>query len=282
MAQAPHRIDNHVIDSKACSLIPFYFSENWVLRDLTERDFGIDKIAERFENGYATSELLMLQIKGTEKEIDETSPRFSLETKTLIYAEMFSVPFLLLYCSVNHPEKCYYLWLQEYIRVRLNYETPSWRSQETNTLYFPPENLLGTRKAEDHLIYISQFPKYKSSWVSYYLCLNDLYYDVPSVFEYDLIGKDQADAIIKPTVSKLEASTKRLGHIPRRFIPDYLEDTIKLGKDILELKEMPCDDRFFKYIANCKTIQASVENIALRFDDSHLRWLYEYDGTADY
>ena len=36
------------------------------------------------------------------------------------------------------------------------------------------------------------------------------------------------------------------------------------------------------FICNCQRIQRSVEMIVLRFDDSHLRFLYEFDGTADF
>ena len=197
MAQAPRRTQAHMTDSKACLLVAQLFSENWVLRDLTERDYGIDRIAERFHDECGTSEMLILQIKGTKSNIDKNNPRFSLETKTLIYAEMFSVPFLLLYCSVNEPSQCYYLWLQEYIRVRLNYENPKWRTQATNTVYFPKENLLGTPRAENHLTYIAKFPKYQQSWVSYYLSLNDLCYDMPCVLEdVDLWAKEGIDALV--------------------------------------------------------------------------------------
>lgn len=73
MARPPQRSRSHEIDSRACSIIsglmPF---ESWVIRDLTERDFGIDIIAERFDGGDATSELLAIQVKGTEKPIDDS------------------------------------------------------------------------------------------------------------------------------------------------------------------------------------------------------------------
>lgn len=65
----------------------------WEVRDLTGRDFGVDKMIERFQGNYATGEVMMLQIKGTEKLIDSNNPRFSIDTKTLLYAEMFAVPF---------------------------------------------------------------------------------------------------------------------------------------------------------------------------------------------
>lgn len=282
MAPAPHRVNNHVIDSKACSIVSCNFSENWVLRDLTERDFGVDKIAERFQNGYATSEILMLQIKGTAAEIDENNPRFSLETKTLIYAEMFSVPFLLIYCSVKQPQKCYYLWLQEYIRVRLNYDNPNWRNQDTNTVYFPSKNILNTLEAEEHLTYISQFPKYQASWVGYYLSLNDLCYNVPSIFDWDIMSKEDVDSIIRPIIQKLEKAQKKIGQIPRRFIPEEFERVIEIGNIILSKNSMPNCREFMKFIGSCDAIQTSVAIIADRFDDEYLRLLYDTEGTADY
>ena len=282
MASAPQRVHNHEIDTRACGIVSLKFSNNWELRDLTGRDFGVDKIAERFCNGYATSELLMLQIKGTDSIIDETNPRFSLDTKTLIYAEMFSVPFLLIFCSVNEPYKCYYLWLQEYIRVRLNYENPNWRTQETNTLYFPKQNLLGEIGVEEHLEYIASFPKYQASWVGYYLSLNDLCYDLPSTFDWDLMDKKGLDSIIKPITQKLISATGKFGKIPRRFIPDFFEDTIELGTKLLNDSELPNRDAFFTFLKNCNIIQSSVEIIAERFDASYLRTLYEAEGSADY
>ena len=261
MVQAPRRTQAHMTDSKACLLVAQLFSENWVLRDLTERDYGIDRIAERFHDECGTSEMLILQIKGTKSNIDKNNPRFSLETKTLIYAEMFSVPFLLVYCSVNEPSQCYYLWLQEYIRVRLNYENPKWRTQGTNTVYFPNENLLGTPRAENNLTYIAKFPKYQQSWVSYYLSLNDLCYDMPCVLEdVDLWAKEDIDALVEPAIKKLETGKTKFGNIPNRFIPDNYDTTIELGRTILS-KPNSDGEQLFMFICNCQRIQRSVEMI---------------------
>lgn len=76
MARPPQRSRSHEIDSRACNIISMLMPfESWVIRDLTERDFGIDKIAERFDGGDATSELLAIQVKGTEKPIDDRALR---------------------------------------------------------------------------------------------------------------------------------------------------------------------------------------------------------------
>lgn len=282
MALVPQRSNNHMIDSKACALVTMAFSDSWVLRDLTERDYGTDKIAERFRDGSATSEILMLQIKGTEAKIAPENPCFSLSTKTLLYAELFAVPFVLIYCAETEPNQCYYLWLQEYIRVRLNYENPQWRTQNTNTVYFPQKNKIGTAYAEEHLSYIAQFPKYQQSWVGYYLCLNELCDGMPTVFDWDMWDKEGLDALVVPVIKKLESGRTKFGNIPRRFIPDLFDETIKLGYEILTATSVPDHNKFIRFCGNCKIIQHSVENIALVFDASHLRLLYEIEGSADF
>ena len=78
MTQPPQRIHTHQIDTTACSIISTKFSHNWEMRDLTGRDFGIDKIVERFQDSYATSEIMLLQIKGTETEILYRNQNFDL------------------------------------------------------------------------------------------------------------------------------------------------------------------------------------------------------------
>ena len=160
--------------------VAYLFNRTWELGDLTGKDFGIDKITEKFEDRNYTGEILLLQIKGTKRPINSTNPTFSFETKTFLYSKMFSTPFLLLYCSLNTPQKSLYIWLQG---VRLNIENLKWREQSTNTSYFPTANLLGSKKAEDHLSYVAKFPKYKDSWVEYYTALEDLCYESPRIFD---------------------------------------------------------------------------------------------------
>ena len=148
--------------------------------------------------------------------------------------------------------------------------------------YFPKQNLLGEIGVEEHLEYIASFPKYQASWVGYYLSLNDLCYDLPSVFEWDIMDKDGLDSIINPITQKLISATGKFGQIPRRFIPDFFEKTISLGTQMLNDSKLPERDDFLTFLRNCKMIQSSVEIIAERFDASYLRTLYEAEGSADY
>ena len=286
MAMPPKRILQHEIDSETCKIVTSLFSRTWELRDLTGRDFGIDKIVEKFEDGYATGEMLLLQIKGTEKPINSTNPKFSLETKTLLYAEMFSTPFLLLYCSLTPPQKCYYIWLQEYIRVRLNVENPSWREQDTNTVYFPTDNLLGSKKAEEHLSYIAKFPQYKDSWVEYYTALEDLCYDLPRIYDKEFepifIDPSYQHKFCTEVKRKLDNASLVIKNIPNRFIPDCFFETKSLCKTILEEPALSPPESIQKLIQNCMLIESSIAVIAQRFNSRYLRSMYEIEGSADY
>ena len=286
MQKPPKRIAQHEIDAEACKYVATLFDRSWELRDLTGRDFGIDKIAERFENGYSTSELLLLQIKGSEKPIDASNPHFSLETKTLLYAEMFNSPFLVLYCSILQPNKCYYLWVQEYIKVRLNYDNKNWRNQGTNTIYFPMSNILGSEESFAHLQYISKFPKYKDSWIEYYTILKDLCYDLPNVYDIEstpiFVDRNKLNMTTQYILDKLDAATIAMPNIPSRFIPDCFQHTTTLARSILENKQLPSPQEIQRLIINCQTIEKSVAGISLRFNSKHSRFLFEFDGTADY
>lgn len=278
----PHRILQHEIDSEACKIVANKFDRNWEIRDLTGRDFGIDKMVERFENGYATSEFLLLQIKGTEKEIDVNNPRFSLDTKELQYAEMFSTPLLLVYVSITSPQQCYYVWLQEYIRVRLQSDNLNWRKQNTNTIYFPKDNILGLEKQIEHLIYIAKFPKFEHSWVQYYLALDDIDSKLPMVFVYEDMNLED----IWYTIAGIEESLKKAlscsKHIPERFKSNLIVETIQSIQMIKRKNEKPTKTEYTNILGNIRMIKASMQCIAQRFAPEYLRLLYEIEGDADY
>lgn len=278
----PHRVTQHEIDNEACKIVISKFDRNWEIRDLTGRDFGIDKIVERFQDGYATSELLLLQIKGTENEIDINNPRFSLDTKELQYAEMFTTPFLLVYVSITNPQQCYYVWLQEYIRVRLQLDKPNWREQDTNTIYFPKENILNLNERMDHILYITKFPKFEHSWVQYYLALDDIDFNLPNMFIYENMTFEDVWYTIKNTEETLKNALLCSDNIPDRLIPNLFDETISLIEKIKDTKEKPTKNEYIRIISNISEIKSSMQSIALRFDYGHLRFLYESEGIADY
>lgn len=282
MGLPPHRISNHEIDTEACKIVSMKFDRNWEMRDVTGRDFGIDKIAERFENGYATSEIMMLQIKGTESVIDESNPRFSISTKTLLYAELFAAPFILVYCSIDNPEQCYYLWLQEYIRVRLEFENKNWRNQSTNTVYFPTKNVLGSEYSIEHIEYISKFPKFKDSWIQYYISVVDLGYYLPKSYCYENMELEDIKYTIQGIAKNTERAIRNSKYIPKRFLSEHMKDLVELVEKIESSCEKPSQEDYLKVLVYCNEIRMSMEALSLRFDSEHLRFLYEMEGIADY
>lgn len=152
------RTYQHIIDTKAIRQVLNTIPEYCVIRELTERDYGIDLMIELFarigKNKHdhdiydTTGHVCNLQVKGTDKELkinkDDTIS-FSIDKKSLYYVEKFSTPFLLLrVCTQKDKEGIYFLWLQRYISDKLDSDVPNWRSskEESITLYIPTHNNL--------------------------------------------------------------------------------------------------------------------------------------------
>lgn len=152
------RTFQHVIDTKAVRQLINSIPEHCVVRELTERDYGIDLMIELFEktdenqHGHpiydTTGHVCYLQIKGTEKELivnDDSDIAFSIDKKSLYYVEKFSTPFILTrICTLAGKESINFVWLQRYIIDKLDLEIPNWREDETDsiTIYIPTHNTL--------------------------------------------------------------------------------------------------------------------------------------------
>jgi hypothetical protein len=127
---------------------------------MTGRDYGVDMQCEVFADGAATGRTLLLQIKGTSTPSDESGrpPHVDLPIKTIRYAELFGVPFLLCLCPVTlEPPMFHFLWVQEYVRVVLNFVRPEWRLESGDIrLHFPTTNTMPGK--EGKLAFISGQP----------------------------------------------------------------------------------------------------------------------------
>lgn len=100
------RSQTHVTDSKAVKAVIRALPDHWVVRELTERDYGIDLMVEIFLPGKkekrnlntfeGSGGLFHIQIKGTEKKIaveEDGSVSYPMKKSALRYVEKFSVPF---------------------------------------------------------------------------------------------------------------------------------------------------------------------------------------------
>lgn len=162
----PSRTKQHLTDSKARYLVASLKPEDWEWREMTGRDYGIDMEWEPFENGNSTGRLLLLQIKGRITDIrDGVDVGFNLPVSTLKYAERFTSPIVLMACPVARAQAtCRYAWLQEYIRVRLDFEAANWRTRQSVSVYLPPQNQLPGAVAADRLRYIANYPLRLENW----------------------------------------------------------------------------------------------------------------------
>ncbi len=159
------RTREHIIETESrrivASLLP---ADQFVERDQTERDYGIDLVVECFDNGEPSGAQLLLQVKGTDDDapaMDAKSVAFDMKVKSLKRAERYITPLLLVWCPVRAAvQRFWFLWLQEYIRVVLNNAVPRWREQETIRLHIPIQNVVASTEVRSlrRLRYIAGHP----------------------------------------------------------------------------------------------------------------------------
>jgi hypothetical protein len=157
------RTREHIIESESRRIVSSTLpAERFVERDQTERDYGIDMSFEHFYEGEPTGRLLLLQIKGTDAEPHAEGKRtipFDAKVKHLLRCERFATPILLVWVPVkDHAQRAWFLWVQSYIRIGLEYDNPKWRSQKTVRLHIPTSNLLGDPRMENKLVHIAGDP----------------------------------------------------------------------------------------------------------------------------
>lgn len=167
------RTQQHIIDTKAVKRVVSVLPDHWVLRDLSERDYGIDLSVELFtevgKNRFGaryegTGAVCHLQIKGTAKSIRPKGGvvSFALEKRALDYASRFSTPFFLVRTSTSTQfAEVYFLWIQRYIRDVLDIENPGWREEAPDKKFrirIPAENT--NEVLVDKIERIAYWPKY--------------------------------------------------------------------------------------------------------------------------
>lgn len=132
-------------------------------------DYGIDDHVEIFRGGLSTGLLLLVQRKGFDEPrpaADVTELAYDVPVRTLHYAELFSPPVLLVLVPVQSEAACfYYVWLQKYIRVRLDHENPTWRTNTaTVRVRVPTANRMPGQ--EGRLTHIAAAPRRDRDWAT--------------------------------------------------------------------------------------------------------------------
>lgn len=176
------RTYQHVIDTKAIKKTLQAIPDYWVVRELSERDYGIDLMLEIFSeagtdnNSHvvydSTGHVCYLQIKGTNSELninqDGSTVSFPIEKKALLYVEKFSTPFILVrVCTLEDSSSIFFLWLQRYILEVLDSNNPNWRNddQEHFSVRIPitnrlPDNFEKIEKIASRIKYIVEHAEF--------------------------------------------------------------------------------------------------------------------------
>lgn len=118
----PKRIKTHISESKSFDIVSKVLPKEWIIREMTERDYGIDLYVEIVkEDGLITGDLVALQVKSTDDIKFSKDDKFRLsgiKRSNLNYWVGLPVPvFVLLvnlssevvyWCNINNDRRCGY------------------------------------------------------------------------------------------------------------------------------------------------------------------------------
>ena len=201
----PKRIETHRIDTKAVRTIFTHLNEHWLVRSLDERDYGIDLQLERFDLDDATGDFIFVQVKGTDAEFKESIKLNGFPVETINYALMFDVPFFLFHTS-NTSKQTKFVWLQKYVELKLDSDTPNWKSQGSVTIHFPGENDLQSN--DEKIADIIRREKLRKIGVKFLASYEALMLHGQSVIEGGQIGVAQGCASLARKLHRLSSFIK--------------------------------------------------------------------------
>ena len=101
----PQRSPSHVIDSRAKTLLRMALPPQWVLRDLTENDYGIDFFLEfTDEKNQLNGQLAAIQLKGTassSRSNSEESHTIDIKRRTINLWQVYEAPVFVILIDVD-------------------------------------------------------------------------------------------------------------------------------------------------------------------------------------
>lgn len=123
----PKRPKTHVIETESGRLLQSLAPEEWIVRDPSERDYGIDLYIEQVsKDGDLTGQLMAVQLKGQQKIKWEPSDRGqrvarspSVKTTTATYWLNYSVPVFLFVADLS-AKNIYFVAAQEELRTKFD------------------------------------------------------------------------------------------------------------------------------------------------------------------
>jgi hypothetical protein len=101
----PKRDITHIIERQAVEILTQQLPKEWIIREMTERDYGIDLYVELIkEDKKVTGDLIAIQVKGKEKidlNTDDTFTFYSIKNSTINYWLHLPVPVFFVVVSID-------------------------------------------------------------------------------------------------------------------------------------------------------------------------------------
>ena len=117
----PQRINKHIAESHSYKLFAKAIPNHWIIREVTERDYGIDCYIELVNTkNQLTGDLVSIQLKSTESinwqvNNSKTSKLYGINLSTTNYWYYFATPVFLFYIDLN-TEDIYFTPIKATIR----------------------------------------------------------------------------------------------------------------------------------------------------------------------
>lgn len=114
----PKRVPQHISETASFKLFSSKIPDNWIVRDVSERDYGIDCYLELVnDDNELTGELALIQLKSRQKinwTKDDTFQLSGVDISTSNYWYKFSVPVFIFLADIESQE-LYFLSVDYFI-----------------------------------------------------------------------------------------------------------------------------------------------------------------------
>jgi hypothetical protein len=146
----PKRDIAHIKEKAGLELVSACLPDEWIVRELTERDYGVDLYLEITRDGSVTGDLAALQVKGTatvKLRPDGTATFPGIKKTTFHYWTGLPVPVFLMVGDLN-AQKLYWVSVKEQARAM----GPLEPSEETMSFKLSGDRVLEPKRETVHLL----------------------------------------------------------------------------------------------------------------------------------
>lgn len=118
--ELPKRVDQHITESSSFKIFNSVIPNSWIVREVSERDYGIDCYIELVNsNNQVTGELISIQLKGIQSIIwtkENYHTLSGIKLTTTNYWRVFPIPVYICLVDLNSKE-VFFNSVKESIRI---------------------------------------------------------------------------------------------------------------------------------------------------------------------